>query len=531
MPQDVPEVAVKTRSGFSIVWLVPLVALAIAGWLAYTTLAEKGPEIEISFTTAEGLEAGKTKIKYKDVEIGRVDDVVISDDLSRVIVTASMQKGTGPHLTNETRFWVVRPRLGAGGISGLGTLVSGAYIEMDPAEGKSATKFTGLEEPPVVQSGIDGTKYLLLAARLGSVSRGSPIFYRGIKVGEVMGHELAADSSEVFFHIFVKSPHDRLIKTDTRFWNASGVHVSMGADGVEVQMESLQSLLTGGIAFETPAHALSNPPAKEGTPFALHANRADIGDAAITEEYPFLAYFTGSVRGLSIGAPVEFKGIRIGSVKDIRLELGKTSEEDRVEVTFAIEPQRVTLTEGRPFENPYVGIEVLIEQGLRAQLQSGSLITGALFLGLGYLPDAPPAEYKKDGKYPEVPTIPTDFEMIARSLTGILEKVAALPLDGLVADMRSMIQATEKLVSSPDVRKSLKSMRAATAAAETALIQTQTTLASANSLIGEDSQLRHDLSQMLRELASAARSIRVLTDYLERHPEALIQGKGGGAGQ
>jgi paraquat-inducible protein B len=343
-----------------------------------------------------------------------------------------------------------------------------------------------------------------------------------------MGYELAADRSEVFFHVFVKAPHDRLVKAETRFWNASGINVSMGADGVDVQMESLQSLLTGGIAFDTPAYADSDPPAKEGTPFALHANRAAIGEAAITEEYPFLAYFTGSVRGLSIGAPVEFKGIRIGSVKDIRLELGKTPEEDRVEVTFAIEPQRVTLAGERPFESPYVGIGGLIEQGLRAQLQSGSLITGALFLGLEYHPEAAPAEYKKDGKYPEVPTIPTDFEMISRSLTSVLEKVAALPLDGLVEDMRKMVQSTEKLINSPDVRQSVKSLRETAAAAQATLKQAESTLASADSLIGPKSQLRYDAVQMMKELRGAARSIRVLTDYLERHPEALIQGKGGG---
>jgi len=538
-PRDVPEVAVKTRSGFSIVWLVPLVAAAIAGWLAYTTLTEKGPEITISFKTAEGLEAGKTKIKYKDVEIGKVDDVVLSDDLSKVIVSASMHKGTGPHLTKATRFWVVRPRLGAGGVSGLGTLVSGAYIEMDPAEGEEATEFVGLEVPPVVQSGAAGTEYKLRADRLGSISRGSPIAYRGIDVGEVMGYELAADSNEVHFLVFVKAPYDQLIKADTRFWNASGIDVSMGANGVNVEMESLQSLLTGGIAFQTPAYALSKPPAEKGASFDLYRNRAAIGEAELTEKHPFLLHFDGSVRGLEVGSPVEMRGIKIGTVSDIKLVFDPKSETPRIPVTIVIEPERIARTGGkRAFADLYQGAKVAVKHGLRAQLKTGSLLTGSLYVDLDYYPDAPPEELEMGGEYPEIPTVPTELAAITKSVNGILEKIASLPLDQLVGDMSNMVQSTQKLINSPDVRQTMDSLRVTAVTSEAAVKQLEATLkqaesalASADSLIGPKSQVRYDAVEMMKELRSAARSIRVLTDYLERHPEALIQGKGGGSGK
>jgi len=538
-PRDVPEVAVKTRRGFSIVWLVPLVAAAIAGWLAYTTLSEKGPEITISFKTAEGLEAGKTKVKYKDVEVGMVDDVVLSDDLSKVIVSASMQKGTGPHLTKATRFWVVRPRLGAGGVSGLGTLVSGAYIEMDPAAGEQATEFVGVEVPPVVQSGVAGTKYRLRADRLGSISRGSPISYRGIDVGEVMGYELAQDSSEVLFHVFVKAPHDKLINTNTRFWNASGIDVSMGADGVNVEMESLQSLLTGGIAFETPAFAMSNPPAEAGTSFDLYRNRAAIGEAELTEKHPFLLHFDGSVRGLEIGSPVEMRGIRIGSVTDIEIVFDEKSPIPTIPVTIVIEPERISGAGGkRAFKDLYEAARVAVKNGLRAQLKTGSLLTGQLFVDLDYYPKAPPAELVMGGEYPEVPTIPTELAAITKSVNHVLEKIATLPLDQVVEDLRNMVQSTERLINSPDIRQSMKALRetavtseAAVKQLEATLKQAESTLASADTLIGPKSQLRYDAVEMMKELRGAARSLRVLTDYLERHPEALIQGKSGGSGR
>ncbi len=251
---EVPEVAVAERRGISIVWLIPLVAAAIAIWLAYTTLSEKGPTITITFKTAEGLEAGKTRVKYKDVEVGLVESAKLSDDLSHIVVTASMDKSIAGHVTEGAQFWIVRPRIGISGVSGLSTLLSGVYVEMQPGEGAPSKSFTGLEEPPPIASDVPGTRYLLHADRLGSIGRGSAVYYRDVVVGQVLSYALADDQRGLDLQIFVSAPHDKLVRSDSRFWSASGVDVSVGANGVNVQMQSLQALLAGGIAFDTPEH-------------------------------------------------------------------------------------------------------------------------------------------------------------------------------------------------------------------------------------------------------------------------------------
>ena len=242
----VNEVTVQKRRGLSIVWLIPVVAIVVGGWLAYSTLADKGPTVMISFKTAEGLEEGKTKIKYKDVEAGAVTNIHVGDDLSEIIVTAELAKELEPHLGENTQFWVVKPTLTAGGISGLGTLISGAYIEIDPETGPPQTQFTGLERAPIVRSDVPGRKYLLTAKALGSINRGSQISYRGLPVGEVLDYVLSEDNSEVEIQVFIQDPYSNLVRPKTRFWNVSGVRATLDANGFDISIGSVAALLAGG---------------------------------------------------------------------------------------------------------------------------------------------------------------------------------------------------------------------------------------------------------------------------------------------
>jgi len=523
-----PEVAVKSGRSFSIVWLIPLVAAVIGGWLLYTTLAEKGPVINITFETAAGLEETKTKVKFKDVEVGVVEKVSLGENLDTVNVTVQMVKGADRYLTDATRFWVVRPRLTAGGVSGLGTLVSGAYIEVDPQPGESADTFVGLEVPPVLKSDVPGRKYLLRSTNRGSVSRGSPIYFRGIEVGEILGFELGEDNSEVDIHAFIREPHDHLIRDATRFWNASGVDVQIGANGVQVRTESLQSLITGGVAFETPLSAMDQPEVPEGAVFELFDTRAKIGESELTEKIPYLVYFDGSVRGLETGAPVEFRGIRVGSVTSVDLVIDAEKQIVRIPITIVIEPQRFKQVGGLPFKERYEAMKILVKKGLRAQLKPGNLLTGQLFVSLDFYPDSPPAELVfHEGEPPQIPAIPSDLEEITRSVTHLLEKLGKLPLDALVDDARNTLGSIQTLAESPDIKQSLKSLRGALQAADATMLQAQSALAATENLVGPRSQTRADLVELMKELKNAARSIRVLADYLERHPEALIHGKGG----
>ena len=538
---ELPDVAVAPSRGFSIVWLIPLVAGVIAVWLGYTTIMEKGPTVTITFKTAEGLEAGKTKIKFRDVEVGLVENVAISEDTSHIIVTATLVKDAKQHLTEGTRFWVVRPRLGAGGVSGLGTLVSGSYIGLELGPGAPRRAFTGLEVPPPMLADEAGRKFKLQADSLGSLSPGSPIYYRGLEVGEVLDYELVERGQGVRIDIFVREPHDRLVRANSRFWNASGIDISVGADGFTVSTASVEALLAGGVSFDTPVSASNLEPAVEGTGFKLFDDHASVSEASYTEKTPYVAYFDGSVRGLQVGAPVEFRGIRIGSVTDVALEINRKTTSVRIPVTFQIEPQRVNVLDVTGAEtpensDPYAGMARLVERGLRAQLQSGSLLTGQLLVELDFHPDSPAAELRTKGRYAEIPTVPSDLEEIKQSVEQVLAKVGALPMEELAGDLRKTIQNANQTLSDLQVLVRnvdgkvvplLASLEDTSQAAEDALLQAKSTLISADGVIGERSEVRYDLSLLMKELTEAARSIRFLTDYLEQHPEALLRGKAG----
>ena len=537
----VPEAEVDRSRGISIVWLVPLVAAVIGIWLAYTTLQERGPTITITFTDADGLEAGKTKIKYKDVEVGTVEDVEVSEDLQQIVVTAEMNKGAASYLGEGTRFWVVSPRLGAGGVSGLSTLVSGVYIGIDPKPGEPADSFVGLTEPPLITSSTEGRQYVLRAASLGSISRGSPVYYRGIPVGQVLDYALADDDQSLDIKAFIRAPHHQLVYAGSRFWNASGFQVSMSAEGVRFGTESVQSLLAGGIAFDTPSSAEVGEPSPENTVFVLHDNFESVTEAGFTEKIPYTIFFDDSVRGLNQGAPVEFRGMRVGTVKDVQLQIDVSNEQILIPVTIEIEPERITLVGGT--ERDADMMAEMVKRGLRAQLQSGNLLTGQLLVDLGFHPKAPSAELMVDGAaYPVIPSVPSELQALTSSVSGILTEIADLPLDELVEDLRATVQSLEQLASSPKAAETLDALNASATALQTVMAkldqqlgplmsQARGTLASAEAIVGPESPVRYDLNAMFKELTNAARSIRVFADYLERHPDALLRGKTGFANQ
>ncbi len=566
MDPDVRDVEIQKRRGISPVWLIPLVAGAIAIWLGYKTVSEQGPTITITFATAEGLEAEKTKLKFKDIAIGLVQEIRIKPDLSGVVVTTQMDPGTENFLTDQTKFWVVRPRADISGISGLGTLVSGSYIEIDPStEGERARSFTGLEVPPLVRADRPGRRFVLVADKLGSFSRGSPIYFRGFKAGQVLGYELTEDEQGVFVHVFIDEAFTDLVQTSTRFWNVSGLQVEAGSEGMKIKMESLAALIEGGIAFDTPGNLENAKKAEAGTGFTLYESREASEEASYVRRYRYILYFDGSVRGLSIGAPVEIRGVKVGRVIDLKMEFDRPNLLFRIPVLIEIEPDRVVII-GEQAPPPLTAetsalsedlraravMRGLVARGLRGQLQSGSLITGQLFVSLDFHPETEARLVDTEGRYGEIPTVPSTMEALTASVTGVLDKIAKLQLEGLVADMRETVKAARGLVDSPEIKQSVAnlnqslislqamlenvnqragplvdSLRETSDTANVALKQARVTLSSTNSLIGEGSQIRYDLSQLLKELGEAARSIRVLADYLEQNPDALLRGKGG----
>jgi len=545
-----PAPRIDRRRQLPAIWLLPIVAALVGVYLAWVTLSEKGPTITISFQTADGLEAGKTLIKHKDVVLGTIRSIALSQDLSHVEVKAEMTRQATRHLRQGTRFWAVRPRLSAGGVSGLSTIISGAYIELDPGPGESARNFTGLEEPPVVQSDVPGTEFLLTADRIGSIAAGSPIYLRDVQVGQVAGYESADLEAGVRIHAFVRAPYDRQVFAGTRFWNASGVSLTTGPDGVKLQLESLQAVLAGGIAFDTPTTARTGAPAKAGASFPLYKDETSVEEAQYTVRLPYLVYFDGSVGGLAPGSPVEWGGIKIGRVTDVRLQYDAAAARVRIPVVIELEPQRVDVIGGDPDRHASEPLAPLVRGGLRAQVKTENLLTGQMAVALDMYPDAAPAELGMGDRYPVIPSVPGQVDSALRSINSILDRLSALPLDQLVTQANATLKSFETLAASPEMKESMRSLAGALSSAQQLLRQANTdlgpamqklppildtaqqavrqlngTLGSIDQGYGADSTFKRDLTRLMGQVEDTLRSFRDLSDYLEQHPEALVRGK------
>lgn len=541
-----PEARVVKADRLSLVWLLPILALAVGGWLAYKTWSEQGPTISISFQDASGLQAGKTKVKFKDVDIGQVTTIRVTDDLQGVKVMAQLTSGSERYLTDQTRFWVARPRITASRVSGLETLLSGAYIAIDPVtDGKPSRHFKGLPEPPVITTNEPGTRFRLRSSTLGSLNLGSPVYYRHIQVGQVVNYELDEDGDAVTIDIFITKPHDRLVFVNTRFWNASGIDLSLTADGVNLDTESLLSVLLGGVAFDTPdTLETKGGPATADHFFPLYASRADAHERIYLNKQRYLMVFTGSVRGLSVGAPVLLQGIQIGQVLDIQLRFDAEELAFSIPVLIEIEPERINVDGGveRALANDPDILNELIAGGMRGQLKTGSLITGQLYVDLDFHTDAPDAKLREQNGFRVLPTVPAPIEEVTTKVKNILTKVESFPLEKIGDDLTSILGGARGLVESDETKQALKELEQAigdlTSIANqlndsiapelTAILsQSREVVANINGLIGADAPLSVESVRTIRDIGAAARSIRTFADYLDRHPEALIRGKGG----
>ena len=544
---------------------MPLVAVLIGAGLIYKAVTEKGPEITISFKDAEGLEAGKTKIKYKDVEIGQVDAITFGKDLSHVMVSAELNKGTVPYLTDKTRFWVVRARVSSGAVSGLGTLLGGAYIAIDPREdGKSARKFIGLEHPPIISTDEPGRHFKLKAKKLGSLNQGSLIYYRQIQAGKVENYTLADNGLDVDIQVFIHEPYDKYVRKNTRFWNASGVDVTLGADGLKVNTQSLVSILSGGLAFDNPKDIEEDTPADDNQVFTLYESYEAAQQVSFTRKEKWKLVFKNSVRGLEPGAPVEIKGMVLGRVVSVDLQFGKERADMAVGVIIETEPERFAGETGFPDrEAQRKFVDHLVAQGLRAQLKTGNLLTGALFVNLDFHPQQKPAQMDWQGKYPVFPTISQSSEELMSAVGQVVEKLKTFPIQEIGSNLQAIVANLEKTtrqISSGEVESIIHNVNSFTGQLSAGgvedlvknlnktiedigvlieslntggdgevvatLTQAQKTLVSIEKILSTDSSFNQETTRAMREIADAASAIRMLVDFLERQPNALIYGKG-----
>ena len=533
---DLPEARAVRKRGWSVqfIWLIPIVAALIGGWLIVKGIMDRGPTITILFQTGEGLEAGKTKVKFKGVDVGDVKQITLSKGKG-VVATVELVKEAESRLVEDTRFWVVRPRIASGVASGLGTLFSGSYIGVDL--GKSETKrrdFIGLEVAPIVTQDVPGRQFILRAETVGSMQAGSPIFFRQEAVGSVVAHELNQDGQGVTFKIFVNAPYDQYVSHTTRFWNASEIDVSMDATGIKVDTQSLASIIIGGVAFDTPPGATKESPAEDNQEFFLAATRSEAMKRQDTVAFPAVMNFTQSLRGLSIGAPVDFRGIVIGEVKAMNVEINETKSGFRFPVTVAIYPERLLslMKEGVPGElglpqdeaNRRARWDLLVSHGFRGQLKTGNLLTGQLYVAMDFFPDAPTAEIDWTGTVPILPTASGGFEELTATISSIAKKIEKMPLEEIGTDLRQNLVTLNRTLNSAD--KLVKRLDAEVApAAKSVLEDAHKTLNTAEKTLAADSPMQHELQETLRELNRTMQSLRLLGEYLERHPEAVIRGK------
>ena len=512
--------------GVSPVWIVPIVAIVIAGWLAVKAHMEKGTTIQITFTSATDILARQTTVKLKDLTVGNVTRVRLSDDLSSVIVTAELDASVSAHLSENTRFWVVTPRVSATEISNLGTLINGVYIQMDPGEkGEFNTKFRGLDEPPLIKSDVPGKQFVFQSEVLGSLGIGSPIYFRQISVGEITGYKLAENNEHVDINFFIKAPFDTLIETNTRFWNVSGVNVSVTAEGVKANMASIASLLSGGVEFEHVASFGQSQPAPEGHRFYLYKSKDSVEQGAFSHRYHYLAKFSSSIKGLTVDAPVEFRGIKVGEVESIQL-VSADNIDDSLHVYFSIEPERFN----RDIELSRAGtddqIEHMIQQGLRAQMKSGSLITGSKYIDLGYT-GSPLSGYTmvRHDRYSVVPTIEEDsIDNIVAQVGDLLAKINAIPIAEIGADLSGSMASLNKLITDLEQKNTAGKVEDILVSADNSLKELNKTMKDIDAMVSPDSEFKHELTETLKGVGSAVKSLDRFLDELNRHPDSLIFG-------
>ncbi|CAB3797181.1 Intermembrane transport protein PqiB [Paraburkholderia caffeinitolerans] len=521
------EATPRSRWRLQVVWLVPVLAVLIGGWLAVKAVIEKGPTITISFLTADGLEAGKTKVKFKNVDIGLVKTITLTPDHERVIATADINKNATNMLVDTTRFWVVRPRISGGTVSGIGTLLSGSYIEMDVGKTKAERReFVGLETPPAIANDVPGREFILKSTNMGSLDVGTPVYFRRLQVGQISGYKLDPDGHGVTLRVFINAPYDKFVLTDTRFWHASGVDVTVGSGGIQVNTQSLVSIMIGGVAFESLPNGFDDAVAATDSTYTLFPDRADAMKAHYHVVVKYVADFTESVRGLTVGAPVDFRGIVVGEVTAIYTRFDPKTQKFTIPVEIDLYPElftsryeagAISAPGGRVSNDPHALADRLVARGLRLQLKTGNLLTGQLYLAADFFPDAPKATVNWASSPPELPTVPGNLQRLQDNITQLVAKLNTIPFDAIGKNARETLASAKTLLNDLDtmiVPQAQGTLAAAHAA-----------LDSANNALQPDSALQQNATDMIQELSRTATAFRTLADYLERHPEALIRGK------
>lgn len=478
------EAKVQKVKNWSPVWIFPIVTALIGAWVLFYHYSHQGPQVSLITTNAEGIEGGKTTIKSRSVDVGIVESATLTDDLTHVEIKARLNSGMEKLLHKDSVFWVVKPQVGREGISGLGTLLSGAYIELQPGnKGSKLENYQLLDSPPLAPPDAKGIRVILDSKKAGQLSPGDPVLFRGYRVGSVETSTFDAQKRTISYQLFINAPNDRLVTSNVRFWKDSGIAVDLTSAGMRVEMGSLSTLFGGGVSFDVPEGLEQGEPVAQQSAFNLYDDQKSIQDSLYTDHIDYLMFFKDSIRGLQPGAPLEFRGIRLGTVSKVPFfspNMRQVFNNDyRIPVLVRIEPERLKAQLG---EDTDVGahLEQLLKRGLRGSLKTGNLVTGALYVDLDFYPKEPPITGVREfNGYQIIPTVSGGLAQIQQRLMEALDKINNLPLNPMIE------QATNTLSESQRTMKHL-----------------QTTLDNMNKITSSQSMqdLPADMQNTLREL-------------------------------
>ncbi len=528
-----PEIRHTQR--WNIVWVVPLVALLLGAWMLFRHFTTAGPVARVRFETAEEIFANKTEVRCRSVTVGIVRNVELTEDLKSVIVHIEMHSSAENLLRRSARFWVVKPRISGSGVSGLGTLIQGAYIELDPGNdpGERTSDFTGLETPPATNLSVPGRRIVLTTDEAGLLTAGSPLYYRGFEVGRIESRTLSPDGTRVSYNAFIQEEYSPLVRENTRFWNTSGIDISAGAEGFKVRTPSLQAMISGGVSFGLTETETPGDPVTDGATFTLHRDEDTARNTTFKPTIKLLLLFDQTVRGLSKRATVEFRGITIGRVSDISFELVPSNGDPRIPVLIEIDcglmrrdirdhPEKLQDTEF---------LTQLVDRGLRASLKTANFITGALYVDLDYYPEASPAKVGNSGEHITIPTVSSGFAQF----TAILDRLQALPIEEIMNNIAAA--AKEAKITIAESRKALTQIEETAAAARRTLEDPEfrslpadlrksiASLEKSIASIGPEGAIQGDLLRSLDELRAALRSIKSTSDTVNEKPNSLLFGR------
>ena len=550
-----PPVHIRRRH-FSFVWIIPILAAVIAIYLGYRTIIEQGPLITITFNTAQGLAAGQTQIKYKAVALGTVESIDLSPDNDHVVVRVRMNNLGTRFLTSHARFWVVRPRFSVTNLSGLDTLVSGAFIGIDPGSkgGHYETHYKGLEEPPGVRSDVPGSTYVLRADSIGSISSGSPVFYRDVIVGEVLGYDLGDGIGPVTINIFIRAPYNKLVKPQSHFWNSSGLSLGFQNGGFHVEVQSLEALLAGGVTFDLPPGAVNDDASPGNATFHLYPSKEDADSAGYSHKVMAVAYFSSSVAGIAHGTPVTIFGMQVGEVTGVKLLIDPNTGKARVRVALELQPERVFTDSDFPKTlDPLVVLQHMVNAGLRISIASSNFITGQKELAFVIEPSDPAVTLTREGNAILLPISDGSGDPLT-ALSAITAKLSAIPFSEIGQNLNNLLKTANGTLGSDDVKKAIASLSTTLQSVQTLVDNTNkglqptlrqlpamtqnlnATLRNADQTVaqlsrsyGGNSDFSRNLGQVMAQANDALRSVKELADYLDRHPEALLLGRTGHA--